>query len=123
MNTKKLRERAGQGDADAQYTIAAHYATGFRTKKNRREAVKWYQRAALQKHVDAAWNFGWMLVRGEGVRPNVKNGMRWIRRAAKNGSVDAMKFLAAAKRAGLFGFPKARRVSSKSGRKTQIRSN
>jgi hypothetical protein len=123
VNRKKLRERARQGDADAQYTIAAHYATGFRTTRNRREAVRWYKRAALQKHVDAAWNLGWMLVRGEGVRPNIKDGMRWIRRAAKSGSVDAIKFLATAKREGLFGFRTAQRGSSKSGRKTQIRSN
>ncbi len=94
MLTRRLRERAQRGDAEASYTLAAHLATGFHTKKNSREAIKWYRLAAVQKHCEAEWNLGWMLLRGEGVRRNTKAGIRWIRLAARHGSKDATRFLA-----------------------------
>jgi len=58
--TQKYRENlqntinaAQQGDAEAQYRLGVLYDKGVGVKKDKREAVRWYRRAASQGHAKA----------------------------------------------------------------------
>ena len=43
-------ELAERGDKDAQYNLGSIYETGFGVNVDMKEAVKWYNKAALQGH-------------------------------------------------------------------------
>ena len=49
-----FRPLAGGGNTDAQYHLGYMYQTGTGVGQNSAEALKWYQRAALQGHNSAA---------------------------------------------------------------------
>lgn len=53
----------------------------------------WYGRAATQGHADAQYNFGLMLLHGEGGPAEPDAGIEWIHRAAKQGDKAAIHFL------------------------------
>ncbi len=94
---KWYRQAATQGDADAQYNLAAILATGAFPRYNRREsvaknaneAVKWYRQAAEQGHAKAQYALGAMYITGEGVIKNYKTAMKWYRQAAEQGYAKA----------------------------------
>ena len=49
---ERLREKAAQGDADAQYNLGVAYANGEGVPEDDAEAVKWYRDAAEQGHAE-----------------------------------------------------------------------
>tara|TARA_B100000029_G_scaffold291622_1_gene285213 strand:- start:534 stop:1616 length:1083 start_codon:yes stop_codon:yes gene_type:complete len=46
----QTKSKAQQGDADAQFTLGENYANGHGTKKDSKESMKWYRKAADQGH-------------------------------------------------------------------------
>ena len=93
---KWYRQAATQGDADAQYNLAAILANGATSwlgresvAKNTNEAVKWYRQAAEQGHAKAQYALGAMYITGEGVIKNYKTAMKWYRQAAEQGYAKA----------------------------------
>ena len=46
-----IREKAGRGDAEAQYQLGAMYYNGNGITKDKSEALRWYRKAAEQGHV------------------------------------------------------------------------
>ena len=62
-----LRQRAEQGDADAQYNLGFVYARGLGVPQDFVEAVKWARLAADQGIADAQYALGVSYVAGEGV--------------------------------------------------------
>jgi len=79
------RERAQQGDIDAQYNLAVIYATGFGVKQDYRSAAWWYEQAANQKNAQAQLRLGMMYIIGLGVKPSVIKGSGLIQDAANQG--------------------------------------
>lgn len=77
---------------DAWSNLAAVYAT--RESPALQRARHWYQRAAAKGHARASFEYGLMLIQGEGGPKRPAQGRRYLERAAALGQVDALKVLA-----------------------------
>lgn len=81
-----LRRAAALGSAQAQRDLGCCYATGEEAiVRSPVLARYWYGRAARAGHADTQYNFGCMLLHGEGGPREPAAGLAWIRRAAGRG--------------------------------------
>ncbi len=90
---QQLRQRAEQGDTDAQLRLGS-------LSQDYAEARQWYQRAADQGNVTAQFQLGLMYEHGSLIQaiiypakpyvpPNYAEAVKWYRRAAAKGHVNA----------------------------------
>ena len=76
---------------DAWANLAAAYAT--ESPPDLKRARRWYLRAARCGHPRGLFEFGLMLVQGEGGPKRQRRGFHYLRRAAALGQDDARKVL------------------------------
>ena len=89
-----LIQAAELGSVEAQRDLGCCYATGDDgIEQNLPLARLWYGRAAEAGHADAQYNFGSMLLLGEGGPPEPEAGIAWIRQAAAQGDLAAIHHL------------------------------
>jgi TPR repeat protein len=89
-----LLRAAELGSINAQRDLGCCYATGMKAiAQDLTLARLWYGRAAEAGHADAQYNFGCMLLYGEGGPKEPEAGMAWIRRAAEQGDDPAQHHL------------------------------
>lgn len=93
---EQLREKAEQGDVDAQYRWG-----GELYEADDKECAEWWKKAAKQGHVSALCDFGALHMLGMHVRRDVKYGVDLLRRAAEQGCGCALYNLAYCSREGL----------------------
>jgi TPR repeat protein len=73
-----LRQRAGQGDAQAQMDLGSAYEYGSRgVVKDYAEALRWYRTAADQGNSEARFAIGQMYLEGKGVARDYTEAARW----------------------------------------------
>ena len=84
-----LRKKAGQGDADAQYTLGVMYNIGRGVKRNPSESASWFLKAAEQGHAHSQYYLGSIYEYGEGVTQGYAEAMEWYRKAAEQGNAKA----------------------------------
>ena len=84
-----LRVAAEGGDAGVQHELATLYATGRDVARDDAEALKWFERAAVQGLSNAQFNLGVMYAEGRGVRSAPARAGAWDRRAAEHGHPNA----------------------------------
>jgi uncharacterized protein len=84
-----FRKAAEQGDAGAQFQLAAMYCTGQGVVRNLEEAVKWYRRAAEQGDRYAQYNLAVMLLKGQGAPQDEAAAFYWCSAAAEQGLAEA----------------------------------
>ena len=77
---------------DAWANLAAVHAT--KQPRNLKRARYWYRRAALKGHHRGLFEYGLMLIDGEGGPKRPTLGRQYLERAAALGQIDAMKVLA-----------------------------
>ena len=82
---------AKKGDAVAQLNIAFMYYCGLYLKKDHKQALKWYLKAANQNNKDAQFSIGTMFENGEGTKRNIAKAYFWYSMAEKQGDADAKK--------------------------------
>lgn len=82
--------------------LAAVYAT--KTPPDLKRARSWYRRAALKGHDRGLFEYGLMLIQGEGGPKLPTQGRRYLERAAELGQIDALKVLAYALSKGAFSY-------------------
>ena len=87
---------------DGWANLAAVHAT--KQPRNLTRARYWYRLAALKGHHRGLFEYGVMLIDGEGGAKRPALGRRYLERAAAAGQVDAMKVLAHAFSAGGFSY-------------------
>ena len=83
--------------------MSSKQGTGYRLFKttykdargHRKEAAKWYARAAEQGHAGAQNELGVMYLRGDGVYRNTGEAAKWFRLAARQGDETAIANLKA----------------------------
>jgi len=85
MELESLRQRAEEGDADAQYNLGFVYETGLGVPQDDEEAVIWFLRAADQGHAEAQASLGFLYSTGDSVPQNYVEAVRWYRLAADRG--------------------------------------
>lgn len=66
-NISELKNKAEQGNAEAQYNLAVCYDSEYGVEKNVEEAVKWYRKSAEQGYARAQHNLGICYYNGDGV--------------------------------------------------------
>jgi TPR repeat protein len=71
--------------------LAAVYAT--KKPPDLKRARHWYRRAALKGHDRGLFEYGLMLIQGEGGPRMPAHGRRYLERAAALGQIDALKVL------------------------------
>lgn len=80
---------ASQGNANAQFFLAAMYGNGQGVPQDDKESVKWYRLAAVQGNVLAQHDLGVMYRTGQRVPQDYKEAVRWFRLAAAQGNANA----------------------------------
>lgn len=79
-----LRERAEQGEAEAQFQLSQAYLNGVGVEADEPEALHWLQRAEAQDHVGALTVLGYLYMKGQhGVAPDPARGVELYRKAAE----------------------------------------
>ncbi|KKB76737.1 hypothetical protein VW35_18505, partial [Devosia soli] len=99
----ELRQAAADGDARAQFEIAAIYTEGQAVPANPEEAAKWYERSASQGFAPAQYRLGNLYEAGTGVEKDLEVARLWYQRAAEAGNRMAMHNLAALYAGGALG--------------------
>ena len=89
-----LRLAAANGDASAQFEVAARLAEGKGTAQNYVEAARWYQLSAAKGFAQSQYRLGTLYERGLGVKQDLARARVWYGRAAEQGNVKAMHNLA-----------------------------
>lgn len=100
-----LRMAAANGDASAEFEVAARLAEGKGTSQNYAEALQWYQRSAAKGFAQAQYRLGTLYERGLGVKKDLERAKVWYQRAAENGNVKSMHNLAVLSAGGEQGEP------------------
>ena len=103
VGPEPLRQAAADGDAKAQFEIAAIYTEGRAVEANPEEAAKWYERSAAQGFVPAQYRLGNLYEAGTGVEKDLEMARLWYQRAAEAGNRMAMHNLAALYASGQLG--------------------
>ena len=88
-----VAQRAEWNDAYAQIALGQMYYDGDGVLQDRKEAAKWWRKAAQQGYADAQYNLGVMYYKGEGVIQDFKEAVKWNRKAAEQGYADAQNNL------------------------------
>jgi TPR repeat protein len=105
-NRTAVTKAAENGDANAQYQLAAILASGDGLEKDTEKAAYWYRKAAAKKHPEAMYNLGLMYLLGETKRGTREKGHACVQEAADLGSWDANWFLGQAYLKGGYGLKK-----------------
>jgi len=77
---------AESGDAFAQTNIGYMLSQGLGVAKNEKEAIKWYETAALKGDSNAQYNIGSMCETGRGIKQDYKKAMEWYSKSAEQGN-------------------------------------
>lgn len=89
-----LLRAAEMGSPEAQTQLGTYYATGdWPGPRDLKEAAKWYAKAAEQSDPTALYEFGFMLLTGEGCEKDFGRAVRMLESAAEQGQVDAVKLI------------------------------
>ena len=88
------REKAEQGDADAQTSLALMYHQGEGVPKDEVKSVEWYRKAAEQGDESGQFCLGLSYADGEGVPKDGVKAVEWFRKAAEQGNTAAQSCLA-----------------------------
>lgn len=95
LGPEPLRRAAADGDARAQFEVAAIYTEGQTIPASPEEAAVWYERSAAQGFVPAQYRLGNLYEAGAGVEKDLEIARLWYQRAAEAGNRMAMHNLAA----------------------------
>jgi TPR repeat protein len=88
-DSQNLQASAATGNAEAQFHLGLHYASGEGPTQDYTQAVQWYLKAADQHHALAQFNLGIMYSLGQGVPPDQAEAGRWFGQAAQLGDAGA----------------------------------
>lgn len=77
------------GDTFAQTSIGYMLSQGLGVIKNERDAIRWYEKAALKGDSDAQYNLGSMYERGRGTDQDFQKAFEWYTRSAEQGNAFA----------------------------------
>ncbi|RYE72003.1 MAG: hypothetical protein EOP19_31105, partial [Hyphomicrobiales bacterium] len=91
----ELRQAAADGDARAQFEVAAIYTEGRAVPEDLKTAAVWYERAASQGFAPAQYRLGNLYEAGKGVDRDLAQARIWYQQAAEAGNRMAMHNLAA----------------------------
>ena len=86
-----LRERADEGNAEAQLRLGFMYHDGTDVPQDYKEALRWYRAAADQELAGAQLQLGVMYFLGQGVPQDYVRAHMWYNLSASNSTGDEAK--------------------------------
>ena len=86
----KLQIEAKQGNPNAQWQLGRCYEEGTGTQQDYVKAVKWYEKAAKQRHYPAIADLIYCYEIELGGRKNLNKARKWYRKVAKRGDLDIL---------------------------------
>jgi len=89
----ELKDKANQGNSDAQYALGESYYNGVGVKQDYLEAAKWYKLAGNQGNFNALFKLGMMYKKGEGVERNPLESFKLLALVAYYGNDATAQFL------------------------------
>lgn len=89
LKLERMMTKAESGDSASQRKIGWLYSSGTWVPVNKREAVSWYKKAAIQGDLDAQIALGWIYHTGDGIPADPAEAKIWYRKAADQGSSKA----------------------------------
>lgn len=95
VGPEPLLAAAADGDARAQFEVAAIYTEGRAVPEDLKAAAMWYERAAGQGFAPAQYRLGSLYENGRGVGKDLAQARLWYQQAAEAGNRMAMHNLAA----------------------------
>ena len=102
QNIAELKQKAEQGDANAQCYLGYCYLNGKDVEKDPREAVKWFRKSAEQGLKEAQGYLGYCYFKGDGVEKDLREAVKWYRKSAEQGDALAQFVLPLMKRIWMF---------------------
>ena len=103
VGPEAMRQAAADGDARAQFEVAAVYTEGRAVPEDLEVAAVWYERAAAQGFAPAQSRLGNLYEHGQGVTRDLEQARLWYQRAAEAGNRMSMHNLAALHAGGALG--------------------
>jgi localization factor PodJL len=91
----EMRQAAADGDARAQFEVAAIFTEGRAVEQDYAQALTWYERSAAQGFAPAQYRLGSLYEAGKGTEKNLEQARLWYQRAAEAGNRMSMHNLAA----------------------------
>lgn len=88
-----LKDKAEEGDPDAQFDLGRRYLQGVGLERNDVMALHWVRAAAQQGYARAEAGLAWMYAVGRGVVRDDVQAFDWYKRAAENGYMVAQRML------------------------------
>ena len=88
-----LKDKAEEGDPDAQFELGRRYLQGVGLERNDVMALHWIRAAAQQGYARAEAGLAWMYAVGRGVVRDDAKAFGWYRRAAESGYVVGQRML------------------------------
>lgn len=90
----EIMDKAKQGSATSQYTLAKEYQYGFgELPEDDSLAIKWMRKSAAQGYSEAQYGLGLMLSNREGTTKNYSQALEWFIKAANQGHKDHQRTL------------------------------
>ena len=89
-----IKNLAKKNDSHAQLVLGDLYNEGRRLKKDPKEALKWYKKAAIQGLAEAQVRMGYMCAMGLSIHYNPQEALFWYKEAAKQDYPPAYRNLA-----------------------------
>lgn len=96
-------KQAKAGDLYAQYRFAQCLETGRGVEQNFQEAIRWYEKAARNDHVDSQHALGVAYAFGIGVPQDFAKAFDWYKRAADLGHAESQYWIGVSWQYGLIG--------------------
>ena len=91
---EELLEKAENGDIESQFQVAEKYYVGLGVDEDEVAAAEWYEKAALQGHVESMMKLGQLYyLGGNGVDEDEDEAKKWYTKAAKAGNKEAKEKL------------------------------
>jgi Sel1 repeat len=101
-NLDDIRQKAGAGDANAQYHLAQTYMEGKDVAKDPAQGLAWLQKSADQGYVGAEFALAYMYLNGAAKLPKDQHrAADWFRKAAKQQNKASQDALATMQTQGL----------------------
>lgn len=82
------REKAEQGDVDAQLMMGQIYAMGDIVEADMEAAFSWFMKAARQDNAEAQFRVAEMYLYGQGVERDFSHAEKWASESARQGYAD-----------------------------------
>lgn len=101
-----LRQEAAEGNTFAAFRLAKSYLNAWGHTADMKLAMKWFEVAILANEPIMLFEFGWRLLKGDGLPQEFQRGINILVVAAKGGCADASYFLGSHYATGTDGFAK-----------------